>query len=253
MRKLLFRNGDGRFGAIGIGAMIVFIAMVLVAGVAASVIINSSNAVQIQALDTGQETTKEVSSGLCVFEIAGKVNGTNDLNNLSITVKARPGSGDIDINNSYILMSDGTSKSLLRYNYVNASLASNEALSSLGQTFVTKASANGDLFEFMNESAWANLNNETFGMAVIQDYDSSVTAYNPVINRGDKVALFIRCGAIPRDYAETWGGHFTYGLFGREIPERTDVFGRVIPEVGAPGVISFTAPMSYVDTIYTLQ
>jgi len=255
MRKLLKRNEDGEFGAIGIGAMIVFIAMILVAGIAASVLVTTSNTIQIQALATGQQTTKEVASGLSVYEIAGKVNGSNDLNNLSITVKARPGSGDIDLNNTYILISDGTSKSLMRYNYVNASYASNEIAlaTSQGQTFVAKASADGNLFEMMNETAWAQINNETFAIAVLQDYDSSVTAYNPVINRGDKCAIFIRCGKIPRDYAETWGGHFTYGLFGREIPERTDVFGRIIPETGAPGVIAFTAPMSYVDTIYTLQ
>jgi len=251
MRKLLRRNKDGEIGAVGIGAMIVFIAMVLVAGVAASVIINSSNAVQIQALSTGQQTTKEVASGISVFEISGKVNGTNDLNNLSITVKPRPGSGDIDLNNTYILISDGTTKSLLRYDYINASQAPNENLSLgfKGYTFVPKASADGDLFEMMNESSWGNIDNETFGIAVLQDYDGSVTAYNPVINRGDKCALFIRCGGVPAaNYS-----HMTYGLFGREIPERTDVFGRIIPEIGAPGVISFSAPMSYVDTVYTLQ
>jgi len=250
MGKLLKRNKDGEIGAIGIGAMIVFIAMILVAGVAASVIINSSNAVQIQALATGQETTKEVSSGLSVFGIAGKVNGSNDLNNLSIIVKARPGSGGIDLNNTYILISDGSTKSLLRYDYVNASHASNEASgTSYGQTFVAKGSTQGDLFTLMNESAWANIDNETFALSVLQDYDSSVTAFNPVINRGDKAVIFIRCGGRPAANMS----HMTYGLFGREIPERTDVFGRVIPEFGYPGVIAFTAPMAYVDTIYNLQ
>jgi len=249
MRKLLSKNN---VGAIGIGAMIVFIAMILVAGIAASVLVSTSNTIQIQALSTGQQTTKEVASGLSVFEITGKVNGTNDLYNLSITVKARPGSGNIDLNNTYILISDGTTKSLLRYDYVNASTSSQEAAEgnpSYGQTYVAKGSTAGNLFELMNESAWANIDNETFAIAVLQDYDSSVTAYNPVINRGDKCCLFIRCGGVPAANL-SW---MTYGLFGREIPERTDVFGRIIPETGAPGVISFTAPMSYVDTIYKLQ
>ena len=64
---------------------------------------------------------------------------------------------------------------------------------------------------------------------------------NPVINRGDKAVLYIRCSALSN------------GTFNREIPVRTEISGRVIPEVGSPGVISFTSPMSYVDTIYKLQ
>jgi len=242
MRKLLKRNKDGEFGAIGIGAMIVFIAMVLVAGVAASVIINSSNAVQIQALSTGQETIKEVSSGLSVFDVSGKVNETGgtkyNMNYTAITVKARPGSDGIDLNNTYILISDGTTKSLVRYGYYNSTLI-----------YIAKASTAGDLFGLLSGDDWDECNRETFGLAVLQDYDSSVTEFNPVLNRGDKAVLFLRCGTQPNaDTHETLSG-----VFNSEIAERTDVFGRVIPETGYPGVISFTAPMSYVDNIYDLQ
>jgi len=138
MRKLLTRKNDGELGAIGIGAMIVFIEMIVVAGIAASVLVTTSNTIQIQALKTGQQTTKEVASGLSVFEIAGEVNvtgGTNyDMNYTAITVKARPGSGDLDLNNTYILISDGTTKSLVRYGHQNST-----------QIYIAKASTAGDL------------------------------------------------------------------------------------------------------------
>jgi len=239
MRKLLKRNKDGEIGAIGIGAMIVFIAMILVAGIAASVLVSTSNTIQIQALATGQQTTKEVASGISVFEICGKVNvtsGTNyDINYTAITVKARPGSGDIDLNNTYILVSDGTTKSLVRYGYYNSTLI-----------YIAKASTAGDLFGLLSGDDWDCCNRETFGLAVLQDYDSSVTEFNPVLNRGDKAVLFLRAGVQPDNGSLS-------GVFNSEISERIDVFGRIIPEVGAPGVISFTSPMSYVDTIYTLQ
>jgi len=243
MRKILARKDDGELGAIGIGAMIVFIAMILVAGIAASVLVSTSNTIQIQALTTGQQTTKEISSGLSVFEISGKVNVTNgvktDIRFVAITVKARPGSGDIDLNNTYILVSDGTTKSLVRYGHQNATLL-----------FVAKASAAGDLFGLLSQTDWNETNYEKFGIAVLQDYDTSMTQFNPVINRGDKAILFLRCDELGGyDVDEGWFP----GVFSDEIAERTDVFGRVIPEVGAPGVISFTSPMSYVDTIYTLQ
>jgi len=56
-------------GAIGIGAMIVFIAMVLVAGIAASVLIQTSARLETQAMATGAETTAEVATGINVVDI----------------------------------------------------------------------------------------------------------------------------------------------------------------------------------------
>ena len=59
------------------------------------------------------------------------------------------------------------------------------------------------------------------------------------VNKGDKVVLTIKCN--------------TGSAFDREIPERTDVFGRIVPEVGSPGVISFTTPAAYNNQIMDLQ
>jgi len=226
--RTLFRKNENEMGAIGIGAMIVFIAMVLVAGIAASVLISTANTVQIQAQQTGQQTTQGVASGIEVFEIIGKVNYTGgtyyDLKYLVITVKARPGSPNIDLNNTYILFSDGDTKALLRYE---------------GNTF--KDDISGDLFGALNDVEWNTSDRESFAIGVLQDFDNTMTVGNPVINRGDKAALFIRCSPDEN------------GTFGQEIPERTDVYGRIIPEIGAPGVISFTTPMSYSADIYKLQ
>ena len=224
MRKLFLLKGSDDVGAIGIGAMIVFIAMVLVAGIAASVLVQTSNTVQIQALQTGQQTTREVASGLSVYEIAGQ-KGVSGLQNLSVVVKPRAGSPDIDLNNTYILISDGLEKSLLRYGY-------EATLNLYGDN------PSGDYFSLI--SGLANCNQTLFGIAELQDYDNSMSLTNPVLNRGDKAVLYIRCSDAN-------------GTFNREIPVRTEISGRVIPEVGSPGVISFTSPMSYVDTIYKLQ
>ena len=227
MNKFIKHIKSDNLGAIGIGAMIVFIAMILVAGVAASVIVQTSNTVQIQALQTGQKTTKEVSSGISVFEITGEVYYNTSLENISklaVTVKARPGSGDIDLNNTYILISNGVKKALLRYNSTNF-----------------KDPVSGDLFSSLTTAQWNGTNYEYFGIGVLQDEDNSLTSTNPVLNRGDKAILFIHCNASNN------------GLFGAQIPTRTDIFGQVIPEIGSAGVISFTTPASYTDAVVELQ
>jgi len=233
MRKIsLFRKMDDR-GAIGIGAMIVLIAMILVAGVAASVLITTSNTIQSQAMKTGAQTTREVASGLTVFNVIGQVNTTtdnvsgattyNDIWKVAITVSPKPGSEKIDLNNTYILISDGSTKALLTYAYSNSSAYDDDVT--------------GDIFAQITD--WAALSNDTFGIGVLQDYDGSMSQTNPVMTRGDKAILYLYTNS-------------SY-VFNSQISERKEIFGRVIPEVGAPGVVSFTSPKAYVDKIYTVQ
>ncbi len=68
--KKMLKEDD--LGDMGIGAMIVFIAMVLVAGIAASVLIQTANRLEIQAMQTGQQTTEEVATGIGIEDITGQ-------------------------------------------------------------------------------------------------------------------------------------------------------------------------------------
>ena len=208
-------------GSIGIGAMIVFIAMVLVAGIAASVLIQTSTTLESQAMATGSETTDEVAGGIAVFDIEGHVATDDDIDGLAITVRVRAGSPDIDLNETMILLTDGSKKVLLRYDYADA----NHFNSSVNES-------DASVFGFN----YTSLSNEEFGILVLNDADSSCSRYTPVINTGDKVMLFVDADAC----------------FGK-IQERTDVFGYIYPEHGSPGVISFRTPSSYSDTVYDLQ
>ena len=112
MRKLL--NKD--VGSIGIGAMIVFIAMVLVAGIAASVLIQTSTTLESQALATGRETTDEVASGIAVFDILGYADTANsaDISKIAIGIRPRAGSDGIDVKEAYVELSDTTTKVVLK-------------------------------------------------------------------------------------------------------------------------------------------
>jgi flagellin FlaB len=94
---------------VGVGTLIVFIAMVLVAAVAAAVIIGTSGTLQQRAQTTGNEATQEVTSNLKVIGIDGLRNSTSvDVFTLNMKLALSSGSGDVDLNEMLIRYSDGT-------------------------------------------------------------------------------------------------------------------------------------------------
>jgi len=86
-------------GQVGIGTLIVFIAMVLVAAIAAGVLINTAGLLQTQAEATGQETRQQVSDRLQVQSATGEIDANSNLGNVTLIVTKSPGAGDIQLEN----------------------------------------------------------------------------------------------------------------------------------------------------------
>ncbi|KYK30750.1 MAG: hypothetical protein AYK22_02995 [Thermoplasmatales archaeon SG8-52-3] len=213
IRRILKENK----GSIGIGAMIVFIAMVLVAGIAASVLIQTSTTLESRALATGRETTVEVSTGVHVVGISGN-NSSGVIQHLAIMIRTRAGSEEIDLAQTVIEISNSSTKNFLTYD---------------DSTCILADWINGTIFNDSNYPADAT----HFTVIVLEDADGSCSSPNSaVINSGDYVILGVN----------------TQQCFNGLTP-RQDIWGLVIPEDGSPGVIHFRCPSSFTEDVIELQ
>ncbi|SFR43907.1 archaellin/type IV pilin N-terminal domain-containing protein [Halogeometricum limi] len=93
-------NDDDR-GQVGIGTLIVFIAMVLVAAIAAGVLVNTAGFLQATAEDAGQQSVDKVTNRVEVLNQHGVV-GDDTIRSINLTVRLAAGSSSVDMNETSI-------------------------------------------------------------------------------------------------------------------------------------------------------
>ncbi|WP_254839791.1 archaellin/type IV pilin N-terminal domain-containing protein [Natronomonas marina] len=107
-------NADADRGQVGIGTLIIFIALVLVAAVAAGVLVNTAGLLQSQAEDTGSDAQSEVSNQIDVVSATGVASdGTDGVETIELVVKKSPGSEPIDLSQATIEYTSDSASSTL--------------------------------------------------------------------------------------------------------------------------------------------
>jgi len=239
-----------QLGQVGIGTLIIFIAMVIIAAVAASVLIQTSGVLQQQAQSTGKQATQEVSSNLVVKSIEGvraKNNATDmaaDVSLLRIRVGLNVGSSPVDLNQLIVTITDGANTNDLLYannakthGYAMKDFsASNNASVNLNKLLTATQAIPGDNAKYF------------FTVEKVRDDDVSFTQGNPVMNTGDLAIIYVSTvSGSDLSFAtigdvSTASGQKDSNL---DIGPRTSVTMVLTPESGATTMATFLAPSSY--------
>jgi archaeal flagellin FlaB len=120
-------------GESGIGTLIIFIAMLLVAAVAAGVLIQTTGSLQNKAITTGSQSQSQISTHIEVIKVTG-VNGTDStIENMSILMRLAPGSDDIFLNETVLTLDTPSSsvtipRSSMNIEYLNTGAVANNYL-----------------------------------------------------------------------------------------------------------------------------
>ena len=149
-------------GQVGIGTLIVFIAMVLVAAIAAGVLINTAGFLQSQSEQTGQQSSSQVTNRLQVVNVVGEFISNKQVNVINMTVKKAPGSEDVDLEG------------------VTMQYVSNDQIV--------------DLIHNDSHDSGADPNNE-FATYTIQDDDSSIADSRVLNDQTDRAKLALDIGS----------------------------------------------------------
>ena len=210
-------------GQVGIGTLIVFIALVLVAAIAAGVLINTAGFLQSQSEQTGQESTSQVTDRLQSVAITGDNISDGQIYRVNVTVSKAPGAQDIDLRNVTVqwVGPEGT------FNLLNAD--------STDTTSATLTAGNNPI----DDSSIGLTEEPTFTSSAFKDASGS---YPVLGDSDDRFILTFEPGIEFNNeniYSATGDGTPGPGL-----AEGDSVEVRITTEAGSTSVIRLSAPDS---------
>jgi flagellin FlaB len=178
--RLQFPHNDNDRGQVGIGTLIVFIAMVLVAAIAAGVLINTAGFLQSSAEETGQQSSDQVTNRLEVVNTVGtQING-GSVDLIELTVRKAPGAGNIDIGTTTLQM--------------------------------VHSSGSYDLTYSTDETGTQIADSDDFNLTTVQDDDSSITDSQVLNDPSDRAVIYVHAGSVISGEDPTAAGSEGEGL-----------------------------------------
>jgi len=142
-------------GEMGVGTLIVFIAMLLVAAVAAGVLIQTAGSLQEQSLTTGQQARSQISTNVRAIEVSGANGRDSALDDFSVIYKLSPGSDPIKLKD--ILYSESTKDTTNSLTYRHGALPVNDVFTGYFTASYYPKEPNQGVFESKIPNAFTNI------------------------------------------------------------------------------------------------
>jgi flagellin FlaB len=166
----------GKKAEAGIGTLIIFIAMILVAAIAAGVLIQTATSLQNKALLTGTRAEDQVSTSMQVVSVYAEDGSAGDnLENFYAKLKLAPGSDPVKLNGTLIVFDTATTTSEYKLNntLACASGTSSYAANQFGIKSLVLGTSNpvylnrGDVVEVCFSATSALTTNQDFSLTLI--------------------------------------------------------------------------------------